>query len=130
MAGTTWRGRTPSGWYESTGTAAAYDVAMTTCAVSVQDAGDIKNTLSFIHDYNQKHPDKPLRTVIKNTGHDWTGRSNDTLMHDEKRESGSIMIHTNYMNNFKMLADGKSIRAEAGVTFYPVYKFLSELQPP
>jgi hypothetical protein len=103
---------------------------MTTCAVTVQNKDDIKHTLAFITKYNKKHSDKPLRTVIKNTGHDWTGRSADIVLHDEKKESGSIMIHTSFMNNFKMLDDGESIWMESGVTHYPVYNFLHGLQPP
>ena len=83
-------------------------------AVDAQDAADFQKTLEFVNRHN-------IRLVIRNSGHDYLGRSTG---------AGSLAIWTQHMKSMEMLPEYKStgytglaIKMGAGVSALEAYEF-------
>ena len=80
-------------------------------AVNVSESRDVSKTVRFAQDHN-------IRLVIRNTGHDYNGKSTG---------AGSIGIWTHHLKDIKIVNysspsyDGKAIKVGAGVQGFEAY---------
>lgn len=85
-------------------------------AVAAVDASDYQATIKFARKRN-------IRLVIRNTGHDWLGKSSG---------AGAIAIWTHGMKNIQVLDyksphyTGKALKVGAGIQIRDAYKFAHE----
>lgn len=81
-------------------------------AVNAAEASDYQATISFAKEHN-------IRLVIKNTGHDWLGKSTG---------AGAISIWTHHLKNIEVLDyesshyNGKALKVGAGVQLMDAYR--------
>lgn len=81
-------------------------------AVAAQSASDYQATIKFARQHN-------IRLVIRNTGHDWLGRSSG---------AGAIAIWTHHMKNIEILDytsphySGKAMKVGAGIQLKDAYR--------
>ncbi|KAF1831502.1 FAD-binding domain-containing protein [Decorospora gaudefroyi] len=83
-------------------------------AVKIRDASDASKTLAFAAKHN-------VRLVIRNTGHDYNGKSTG---------AGALSIWTQNLNTLQVINayrrawyTGRAVKMGAGVTAYNAYKF-------
>jgi FAD/FMN-containing dehydrogenase len=83
-------------------------------AVKVRSVADAQKTLAFAQDHN-------IRLVIRNTGHDYNGKSTG---------AGALSIWTQDLNSIDLLASrtwtgyqGRALKLRAGVQVYDAYQF-------
>lgn len=81
-------------------------------AVDAREASDYQATISFAKEHN-------IRLVIRNTGHDWLGKSTG---------AGAIAIWTHHLKDIEVLDyesdhyTGKALKVAAGVQFQDAFK--------
>ncbi|KAI8935079.1 hypothetical protein NX059_007674 [Plenodomus lindquistii] len=81
-------------------------------AVAAHDASDYKATIKFTQDHN-------IRLVIRNTGHDWLGKSSG---------AGAVALWTHHMKSVQVLDyesphyTGRALKVGAGIQVMEAYK--------
>jgi hypothetical protein len=90
---------------------------LVTYAVNATSATDIQQTLAFAQDHD-------IRLVIRNTGHDYNGKSTG---------AGALGLWLHYLDSLEYVSEysspsysGPAIKVGAGVSIYEAYKYADE----